>query len=753
MDRYRPKEGESLADLFPDVASLWHSTLNGGLTPKDFMRSSDRRVWWECPEGDDHVWEGAIKDRVKAKGCPFCVGKRVSKTNSLATLAPDVAKQWHPSLNGDLTPDDVRSASVKRVWWKCPEGPDHEWEANIDERATSRKRGCPFCAGQRVSVTNSLASLAPHLVKEWDYEKNGDLKPEDVVLKTNKKIAWKCPKGPDHEWIASGNNRDKGTNCPMCANKRVSVTNSLETLYPKVSKEWHPTKNNGVTPREVIAGSNKRYWFKCDKGPDHEWEAIVANRTTRGSDCPMCAGREVSVTNSVATHAPAQVLKEWDYEKNGDVTPESLPIGTHQKVWWKCEKGPDHEWEQEPRHRINRGFDCPMCYGKKLSVTNRLDLLYPEVASQWHPTKNKGETPDQIVAWTQKKYWWKCDKGPDHEWQTTPNKRIRRDQSCPYCAHTKWSITNSFVTLYPEALSYWHPTKNGDTDPKDIIGGGGRFDKYWWKCDKGPDHEWTATANSLTIAGSRCPACVHQQLSVTNSLETLYPLIASEWHPKKNGKLTPADVIAGTHKKVWWQCQVVPEHVWDARIINRTKGGGKGSGCPDCTVYPRSIPEMNLAYELSSVIDFDPTDHKVRFNGRLRDVDIAIEPLNVIVEYDGAYWHRNKQERDTTKTQQMEEAGWTVIRVREEPLESIHPNDIFIDVNTTPKEITDLVLKKIAEVTGKKIPKLKEYLASDERWKEDEALTAIREYQAERAKRKAELKAEKAKKTKKTKKT
>jgi very-short-patch-repair endonuclease len=145
---------------------------------------------------------------------------------------------------------------------------------------------------------------------------------------------------------------------------------------------------------------------------------------------------------------------------------------------------------------------------------------------------------------------------------------------------------------------------------------------------------------------------------------------------------------------------------------------------------------MQLAYELSSVIDFDPNDHKVRFNGRLRDVDIAIEPLNVIVEYDGAYWHRNKQERDTTKNQQMEEAGWTVIRVREEPLESIHSNDIFIDLNTTTKEITDLVLRKIAEVTVKKIPKLKKYLASDEPWREKEALKAIRAYQAERAAKK-----------------
>ena len=511
---------------------------------------------------------------------------------------------------------------------------------------------------------------------------------------------------------------------------------SLADLFPDISAQWHPSKNGTLDPKEVTRASNKIRWWKCSEDSDHEWEASVNNRTRLNSGCPMCAGREVSATNSIATQCSPEILKEWDYEKNDGLTPETMVVGTHKKVWWKCEKGPDHEWEQAARHRINRGFDCPMCYGKKLSVTNRLDLLYPEIASQWHPTKNKGKTPDQIVAWTQKKYWWKCDEGSDHEWQTTPNKRIRRDQGCPYCAHQKWSITNSFVTLYPEAFSYWHPTKNGDIDPKDIIGGGGAFDKYWWKCDEGPDHEWISTANNIAIAGNRCPACANQQLSMTNSLETLYPLIASEWHPKKNGKLTPADVIAGTHEKVWWQCQVVPEHEWETQIINRTRNKGKGSGCHHCTVFPRSIPEMKLAYELSSVIDFDPNDHKVRFNGRLRDVDIAIEPLNVIVEYDGAYWHRNKQERDTTKNQQMEEAGWTVIRVREEPLESIHSNDIFIDLNTTTKEITDLVLRKIAEVTVKKIPKLKKYLASDEPWREEEALKAIRAYQAERAAKK-----------------
>lgn len=168
-----------------------------------------------------------------------------------------------------------------------------------------------------------------------------------------------------------------------------------------------------------------------------------------------------------------------------------------------------------------------------MSVTNSLATLFPHLVSEWHPTKNNGVTPDQVVAGDNDKYWWICDKGPDHVWDASPTKRAHVGRNCPYCAHQKWSITNSFVTLYPEALSYWHPTKNGDLDPKDIIGGGGTFDKYWWKCDKGPDHEWTATASSLAIAGSGCPACVNQQLSVTNNLETLYPLIASEWHQEE----------------------------------------------------------------------------------------------------------------------------------------------------------------------------------------------------------------------------
>ena len=40
----------------------------------------------------------------------------LKKKKSLAETHPEVAKQWHPSLNGDLTPNDITKGSVKRIW-------------------------------------------------------------------------------------------------------------------------------------------------------------------------------------------------------------------------------------------------------------------------------------------------------------------------------------------------------------------------------------------------------------------------------------------------------------------------------------------------------------------------------------------------------------------------------------------------------------------------------------------------------------
>ncbi|GAG64477.1 unnamed protein product [marine sediment metagenome] len=190
-------------------------------------------------------------------------------------------------------------------------------------------------------------------------------------------------------------------------------------MYPKIAKEWHPTKNDSLKPEDITAGSEKKFWWKCPEELDHEWEASVRNRTHNKSGCPYCVGRKVSVANSLASLFPS-IAKQWHPTKNGSLKPEQVVAGSNTKVWWKCVNGPDHEWEAQVNLRTGKyKSGCPCCSGRKPSVTNSLASLFPSIAKQWHPTKNKPLTPEQVTAGTCKKYWWKCPEEPDHEWEAS----------------------------------------------------------------------------------------------------------------------------------------------------------------------------------------------------------------------------------------------------------------------------------------------------------------------------------------------
>ena len=214
------------------------------------------------------------------------------------------------------------------------------------------------------------------------------------------------------------------------------------------------------------------------------------------------------------------------------------------------------------------------------------------------------------------------------------------------------------------------------------------------------------------------------------SLADVAPDVAGEWHPSRNGHFTPDVVTAGSNSRFWWKCDVADDHEWDARVADRTS---KGSGCPDCKLTPRSAQEIRLAYELSALISFDLNQHKVRLGRRVRDVDILIADLQLIVEFDGVYWHKNKVVQDKEKTNLLELSGWTVIRVRERPLESIHANDVMVDAGTRTKLVADQLLQKIVEVKSIAIPNLNTYLRSDEPQREEEAVAAIRSYLQEKS--------------------
>lgn len=571
----------SLASLFPATAAEWHPTRNGGLSPDKIVAGSMKHVWWRCPKGLDHEWQASVVNRTKKdspRGCPFCAGKKLSVTNSLASLLPDVASQWHPTKNGSLTPEQVLAGSNQHFWWKCPNGPDHEWRAQLASRANAG-HGCPYCAGQQVSVTNSLASLFPEAALQWHPTKNGTLTPDIVVAGSTKNIWWKCPNGPDHEWQATPDRRTgQGSGCPCCRGLQVSVTNSLASLFPEVALEWHPTKNGDVTPEKVVAGSNKKFWWKCTKREGHEWQAAACSRTVKEnpSGCPYCSNHEVSETNSLAACYPG-IAAEWHPIKNKNLAPDRTVAGSNRQVWWKCSNGPDHEWQTTVSSRTASGSGCPFCAGQKVSVTNSLATRFPEVAKQWHPKKNGDLTPDKVVAGTGQIVWWRCPEGPDHEWQATVSNRTTLGQGCPCCGGRQPSVTNSLASLFPEIAAEWHATKNGDLVPDQVAAG--THQKVWWKCPKSPDHEWETVVVNRT-RGSGCPFCTGNQVSVTNSLASLFPKVAAEWHATRNGLLTPDQVTARSHLAAWWQCSKSPDHVWQTSVASRTSKNA--SGCHAC---------------------------------------------------------------------------------------------------------------------------------------------------------------------------
>ena len=99
---------------------LFISVWNGLLKPSDVTSGSGKKVWWQCRVNKDHAWLAVIYSRKSGNGCAICAGAQVNSTNSLAALAPEIAKEWDSSKNGNLSPDKVTISSNRKVWWKCP---------------------------------------------------------------------------------------------------------------------------------------------------------------------------------------------------------------------------------------------------------------------------------------------------------------------------------------------------------------------------------------------------------------------------------------------------------------------------------------------------------------------------------------------------------------------------------------------------------------------------------------------------------
>ncbi len=484
-----------LATKRPDIAALWHPTKNGDLKPEQLTEGSTKKVWLMCDKG--HEWQGYVSDFKKHRKdrCPICYkGFKTSFPDQVTyfyvkKIFPDALYQYKdlgyeldiyiPSIKTGIEYDSCRyhkervdkdieknnkcrkdGVSLIRIREEnCPLlEPMSNVHVIIREKPIDRchtlvnpliqlfaclDAPCPdididrdysdICDSyMQYRYEHSLQALRPDLAEEWDYEKNGNLTPDMVSANSNIKVFWKCKKCGYVRAQCISDRNCHGSGCPVCSGHAVKKGyNDLDTIRPDLAEEWDYDKNGGLTPDMFTANSAKQIFWKCKKC-GYSWPARIFSRNA-GNGCPACAGKAVKKGyNDLASKRP-DLAAEWDYKRNGDLTPDMFTIHSGKKVFWLCKKC-GHSWSAYIFNR-NKYSGCPVCAGRVLKKGhNDLTTLRPDIAAEWDYEGNGDFTPDQITLHTNKEVSWKC---PDcgYKWfAKVCNRTKAKHPKCPSCS-------------------------------------------------------------------------------------------------------------------------------------------------------------------------------------------------------------------------------------------------------------------------------------------------------------------------------
>lgn len=327
-----PRRGGQVVSDDTRMMELWDTVANAGADPALTGSRSSRQKYWRCPVASDHRWSAPPSSisrslSIGMTGCPACAGRQLSTTNSFAARYPAGIALWHPTRNRELTPDAVLAGSPDPVWWQCPAGPDHEWQVSPlvlgSHSLAHDRRGCPFCAGKRASVTNSVASH-PQLSLEWHPTANGDNRPEDVVASTSKKLWWRCKENPEHQWQASGANRTRGRGCPRCKTslrsiQEVCLAFELQCFFPDLDLSIDKVEANGELRHVDVLLPAHRVVIEFDGRFRHAGE-VEHERDARKTAALTAAGYRVLRVRE----EPLALVSDHDVGLHADATVKEL---------------------------------------------------------------------------------------------------------------------------------------------------------------------------------------------------------------------------------------------------------------------------------------------------------------------------------------------------------------------------------------------------------------------------------------------
>lgn len=558
------------------------------------------------------------------------------------------AKYWHPTKNGNLTPDKITKGSAKKCWFICEEC-NHDFVSDPN-RITSMNIWCPYCSSKLLCEENDCKICYEKSFKSYLDQENCNFLWEEK--KYNPRLLFK------------GSSKDYSVKCKKC----------LHVYNTRLS-------NVAVLERGCPFCSHKNL---CDS-----------------DDCMSCN------KNSFASHPKSSY---WDNEKN-DIKPRDVFKNSSKKFWFSCESGHSFDAslahvssEKEPRW-------CTYCNGtnkKALDCFERSFADHP-LSVYWNIEKNNGIMPRDVFKGNNKtKYWFNCDCG--HSFETVVSNLSERDGRpsswCPYCCvppkkmcennqdgHCQLCFEKSFASHFKS--SCFDENLNGIVVSNVFKGDN---NNYWFNCEI-CSHKFYQSMNVIT-QGAWCHYCSGHKLCDDNECKECFEKSFASHEKVKSldqtkNQLDPRSLHKNSSRKLWFICE--NEHLFETIVSNLSgRNGRPGSWCPYCI----NKTEQKLYDKMKNTYPMLEQQYKVDWckSKSYLPFDFVLKNLNIIIELDGPQHFRKindkwrspeeEQKNDKYKMKCANDNGFSVIRILQE--------DVYYDTYDWDTEL-DINIKKIME--------------------------------------------------------
>ena len=371
----------------------------------------------------------------------------------------------------------------------------------------------------------------------------------------------------------------------------------------------------GWSALEPYPGDKDKKWqVSCPK--NHKVTIRWGTFALNAQPCKDC--RHPSLAD---THP--HLLSWWNYEANGNLSPENVTKGMDIKVFWKCPVG------HSPKVLISSmtrksGPGCGICSGNEVAEgVNDLQSQAPDLLRFWDSKSNKTK-PNKVYFRTQQELTWVCTnkhKFVMSAWKLSRNlaRGLKHgSEGCKYCAHRDvWEGWNDLKTIAPHLLNDYIRGKNKKA-PHEVCAY--TSEEYWWQCEK-MHKPRLQSPQSRVRRGSGCSTCVQIVTeSGVNDALTANPALGAIWSISENG---PIQLLAQTPKSssqsFRWIC-LEEKHTYSATVSHAVKGVSCGvcskrellAGFNDLAILDFS-DEFDLEKSLKSATDFgwDPSELKL----------------------------------------------------------------------------------------------------------------------------------------------